>query len=91
MADWRGRPWEEAVVYELHIGTFTPEGTFLAAIEKLDRLTEIGITAIELMPVADFPGNRNWGYDGVQLFAPDSAYGRPEHLMALSTQRMSAA
>jgi len=80
---WRGRPWEEAVLYELHIGTFSPEGTFAGAIEKLDRLTEIGITAIELMPVADFPGKRNWGYDGVQLFAPDSAYGRPDDLKAL--------
>jgi malto-oligosyltrehalose trehalohydrolase len=82
-ADWRGRPWDEAVVYELHIGTFTPEGTFRAAIGKLDYLADLGITAIEIMPVADFPGRRNWGYDGVLLYAPDSAYGRPEDLKAL--------
>lgn len=78
--DWRGRPWQEAVVYELHIGTFTPQGTFMAAIERLDALVELGITAIELMPVADFPGARNWGYDGVLLYAPDAAYGTPEDL-----------
>ncbi len=82
-ADWRGRPWVEAVVYELHVGTFTPEGTFAAAIERLDDLARLGITAIELMPVADFPGARNWGYDGVLLFAPDSAYGTPDELKAL--------
>jgi malto-oligosyltrehalose trehalohydrolase len=82
-ADWRGRPWDEAVVYELHIGTFTPEGTFRAAIGKLDYLADLGITAIEIMPVADFPGRRNWGYDGVLLYAPDSTYGRPEDLKAL--------
>lgn len=82
-ADWRGRPWEEAVLYELHIGCFTLEGTFRAAIEKLDALVDLGITGIELMPIADFAGSRNWGYDGVQLFAPDSSYGRPEDLKAL--------
>jgi 1,4-alpha-glucan branching enzyme len=65
--DWRGRPWHEAVVYELHIGTFTPEGTFAAAIGKLDHLARAGMTALEIMPVADFPGARNWGYDGVLL------------------------
>jgi malto-oligosyltrehalose trehalohydrolase len=81
--DWRGRPWYEAVFLETHVGTFTPEGTFRAAIEKLDHVAAIGITAIELMPVADFFGRRNWGYDGVLLFAPDSAYGRPEDLKAL--------
>ncbi len=81
--EWKGRPWAEAVLYELHIGTFTQEGTFLAAIEKLDHLAELGITAIEIMPVADFPGNRGWGYDGVLLYAPESAYGRPEDLKAL--------
>ncbi len=80
---WRGRPWHEAVFLELHVGAFTPEGTFRAAIDKLDHLVDIGITAIELMPVADFAGTRNWGYDGVLLFAPDSAYGRPEDLKAL--------
>ena len=81
--DWRGRPWAEVVLYELHVGTFTPEGTFRAAIEKLDHLAGLGITAIELMPVADFPGRRNWGYDGVLPFAPDASYGRPDDLKAL--------
>ncbi len=80
---WKGRPWEEAVVYELHVGTFTPEGTFAAVSERLDYLADLGITAIELMPVADFPGRRNWGYDGVFTFAPDSAYGRPDDLKKL--------
>lgn len=79
----RGRPWEDAVIYELHVGTFTPRGTFLGAIERLDWLVELGVTAIELMPVADFPGARNWGYDGVLLYAPDSSYGRPDDLKAL--------
>ena len=59
--DWRGRPWDEAVIYELHVGTFTPEGTFAAAIERLDYLAELGVTAIELMPVADFPGRAQLG------------------------------
>jgi maltooligosyltrehalose trehalohydrolase len=80
---WKGRPWEEAVVYELHVGTFTPEGTFKALKEKLDYFVELGVTAIELMPVADFPGARNWGYDGVLLYAPDSTYGRPDDLKDL--------
>jgi glycogen operon protein len=80
---WAGRPWTEAVVYELHVGTFTPEGTFRAAIGRLEHLATLGITAIELMPVADFPGGRNWGYDGVLPFAPDATYGRPEDLKAL--------
>ncbi len=80
--DWKGRPWEEAVLYELHLGTFTREGTFQSAIEKLDHLAALGITAIELMCLADFAGNRNWGYDPVLLYAPDSAYGRPEHMKA---------
>lgn len=80
---WIGRPWNEAVVYELHVGTFTPEGTFLAAIEKLDHLAALGVTAIEMMPVADFSGTRGWGYDGVLLYAPDSSYGRPEDLKKL--------
>ena len=79
---WYGRPWEDAVLYELHVGTFTPGGTFRAAIEKLDHLVSLGVTAIELMPIADFPGQRNWGYDGVLLFAPDATYGRPEDFKA---------
>jgi malto-oligosyltrehalose trehalohydrolase len=82
-AEWRGRPWSEAVIYELHVGTFTEDGTFLAAIEKLDHLMTLGITAIQIMPIADFPGQRNWGYDGVLLYAPDSSYGRPEDLKVL--------
>lgn len=81
--EWRGRPWEEAVIYELHVGTFTPEGTFNAAIERLDYLVRLGVTAVELMPIADFPGQRNWGYDGVLPYAPDSSYGRPEDLKSL--------
>ena len=80
---WRGRPWEEAVVYELHVGTFTDEGTFRAARQRLEELAELGITAIELMPLADFPGRRNWGYDGVLPFAPDASYGTPDDLKAL--------
>jgi malto-oligosyltrehalose trehalohydrolase len=78
--DWKGRPWEDAVLYELHVGTFTPEGTFTAACARLDYPVDLCVTAVELMPVADFPGGRNWGYDGVLLFAPDSSYGRPEDL-----------
>ena len=78
--DWRGRPWEEAVIYELHVGAFTDEGTFAAAEGRLDALAALGITAVELMPLAEFPGRRNWGYDGVLLFAPDASYGTPEDL-----------
>ena len=80
---WQGRPWHEAVIYELHVGTFTPAGNFAGVQARLDHLARLGITAIELMPLADFPGQRNWGYDGVALFAPDSRYGRPEALKAL--------
>ena len=81
--DWRGRPWEDAVIYELHVGTFTPEGTFAGVERRLDYLRDLGVTALELMPIADFPGRRNWGYDGVLLFAPDSSYGTPDHLKRL--------
>lgn len=81
--DWRGRNWEEAVIYELHVGTFSPEGNFAGVEKRLDYLAELGVTALELMPVADFPGCRNWGYDGVLLFAPDSRYGRPDDLKSL--------
>ena len=80
---WRGRRWEEAVTYEVHIGAFTQAGTFSAATERLDYLADLGVTALELMPVADFPGKRNWGYDGVFPYAPDSTYGRPEELKHL--------
>jgi maltooligosyltrehalose trehalohydrolase len=82
-AGWRGRPLSEAVIYELHVGTFTPEGTFAAAAEKLSYLRDLGITIVELMPVADFPGARNWGYDGVALYAPARCYGRPDDLRRL--------
>jgi maltooligosyltrehalose trehalohydrolase len=81
--DWRGRPWQETVVIETHVGTFTPEGTYRAMIGKLDHLVATGITALELMPLADFVGRRNWGYDGVLWYAPDSVYGRPDDLKAL--------
>lgn len=81
--NWKGRPWEETVLYELHTGTFTKEGTFKALEEKLDYFVSLGITAIELMPVADFPGKRNWGYDGVLIYAPDSSYGTPDELKKL--------
>jgi maltooligosyltrehalose trehalohydrolase len=81
--DWKGIALEDYIFYELHTGTFTPEGTFAGIISKLDYLRELGITAIELMPVAEFPGSRNWGYDGVDLYAPHSAYGGPEELKRL--------
>ncbi len=79
---WQGRPWEETVVYELHIGTFTPEGTFRSAIRKLPYLAELGITQIEVMPLSQFGGNRGWGYDGVLLYAPHSVYGTPDDFRA---------
>jgi maltooligosyltrehalose trehalohydrolase len=81
--DWQGRPWEETVLYELHPGTFSPQGDFRGIEERLDYLRDIGVTAVELMPVADFPGQRNWGYDGVLPYAPDATYGRPEELKHL--------
>ncbi len=77
---WRGRPWHEAVFYELHVGTFTPEGTFRAAAERLRELAELGITALELMPIAAFHGERGWGYDGVLQYAPHAAYGGPDDM-----------
>ncbi|HET7670009.1 MAG TPA: malto-oligosyltrehalose trehalohydrolase [Burkholderiales bacterium] len=80
---WRSRPWTEAVIYELHVGTFTPEGTYAGVISKLKNLKDVGITAIELLPLSDFAGKRNWGYDGVLPYAPDSVYGRPSDLKAL--------
>lgn len=80
---WKGRPWEETILYELHVGTFTPEGTFLGAISKLDYLVYLGITAIEIMSLGEFPGAHNWGYDGVLLYAPNSNYGTPDELKAL--------
>jgi len=80
---WRGIPLEAYVIYELHTGTFTPEGTFEDLIGRLTDLCELGVTAIELMPVAQFPGSRNWGYDGVDLYAPQSTYGGPAGLKTL--------
>src|SRR5689334_16397157 len=74
---WRGLPLKEYIIYELHTGTFTPEGTFEAIIPKLAHLRDVGITAVEIMPVAEFPGERNWGYDGVASYAPQSSYGGP--------------
>jgi malto-oligosyltrehalose trehalohydrolase len=81
--DWRGRPWHETVLLEAHVGAFTEEGTYRAMTDKLDHLAATGITALELLPLADFAGKRNWGYDGVLWYAPDSAYGRPDDLKAL--------
>jgi maltooligosyltrehalose trehalohydrolase len=80
---WRGRPWHEAVLYELHVGAFTPEGSFAGVAARLDHLAGLGVTALSLMPVADFAGRRNWGYDGVLPYAPDSSYGTPDDLRAL--------
>ncbi len=80
---WDPTPLREAVLYELHLGTFTPAGTFESAIEKLDYLTDLGVTHVELMPVAEFSGDRGWGYDGVDLYAPHHAYGGPDGLKRL--------
>jgi maltooligosyltrehalose trehalohydrolase len=80
---WHGIPVRDLVIYELHVGTFTPEGTFDAAVGRLDDLVDLGITAVELMPVAEFPGSRNWGYDGVLPFAAQSTYGGPDGLRRL--------
>jgi malto-oligosyltrehalose trehalohydrolase len=80
--DWRGRPWEDSVVYEVHVGAFTPEGTFKAAAEKLPYLADLGATVIQLMPLAEFPGRWGWGYDGVLHYAPYSGYGSPDDLKA---------
>ncbi len=82
-SDWQPPPVSSAVFYELHVGTYTPEGTFAAILEKLDHLKDLGITHVELMPVAHFPGSRGWGYDGVDLYAPHHAYGGPEGLKTL--------
>jgi maltooligosyltrehalose trehalohydrolase len=82
-AGWRGIDPADLVIYELHVGTFTPEGTYASAIERLPYLADLGVTALELLPVADFAGQRNWGYDGVSLFAPARCYGRPDDLRRL--------
>ena len=81
--DWRGRALRDYALYELHVGTFTPEGTFDAAIPRLDDLKQLGVTVLELMPVAAFPGTRNWGYDGVSPYAVQASYGGPEGLKRL--------
>ncbi len=81
--DWKNIPFQEYIIYELHIGTFTPEGTFAAAIGRLPYLKELGITAVEIMPVAQFPGSRNWGYDGVYPYAAQNSYDGPEGLKRL--------
>ncbi len=83
VSNWSGLPLEKYVIYELHVGTFTPQGTFDAIIPRLARLKELGITAIELMPVAQFPGERNWGYDGAYPFAVQASYGGPAALKRL--------
>ena len=80
---WRAPPWRESVIYELHVGTFTPEGTFAGVARKLEHLQRLGVTAIEIMPIGEFPGSRGWGYDGVLPYAPASAYGSPEDLKSL--------
>ena len=82
-AAWRGLPLEQYVLYELHVGTFTPEGTFDAVIGKLDELRGLGVTALEVMPVAAFPGQHNWGYDGVSPYAVQASYGGPDGLKRL--------
>jgi maltooligosyltrehalose trehalohydrolase len=81
--DWQPPRRDDLVIYELHVGTFSPQGTFRGVMDRLPYLAQLGVSAIELMPVGDFPGTRNWGYDGVAIFAPSRAYGRPEDLQAL--------
>ena len=81
-ADWQGIEKRDLIIYELHVGSFTPEGTYLAAIEKLAELKQLGITAIELLPVGQTPGRWNWGYDGVNYFAPRNSFGNPDELRA---------
>lgn len=81
--DWRGRPWHEAVFYEVHVGSFSKAGDYAGVQARLDALQKLGITALELMPLSDFPGARNWGYDGVYPFAPDASYGTPDQLKEL--------
>jgi maltooligosyltrehalose trehalohydrolase len=80
---WKGLPLDQYIIYELHTGTFSPEGTFEGVVKKLPYLQELGVTALELMPVAQFPGTRNWGYDGTYLFAPQLSFGRPDDLKRL--------
>ena len=87
---WMGTSLQHLIIYELHVGTFSPAGTFAGAAARLDEVARLGVTAIEIMPVAEFPGERNWGYDGVDLFAPSRAYGTPDDLRALVDRRARA-
>ncbi|MGI8493587.1 MAG: alpha-amylase family glycosyl hydrolase, partial [Acidimicrobiales bacterium] len=80
---WRGRPLAAAVIYELHVGTFSPEATFAGVAERLEHLVDLGVDAIELLPVAEFSGDRGWGYDGALLWAPHHSYGGPDELKRL--------
>jgi maltooligosyltrehalose trehalohydrolase len=80
---WMGTSLQHLIIYELHVGTFSPAGTFAGAAARLDEVARLGVTAVEIMPVAEFPGERNWGYDGVDLFAPSRAYGTPDDLRSL--------
>src|SRR5262249_8512579 len=80
---WRGVPRPDLVFFELHGGTFTPQGTLEFVIPRLSELREVGVTAVEIMPIAQFPGNRNWGYDGVLLYAAQNTYGGPFGLQKL--------
>ena len=79
---WPGRQWHDIVLYELHVGAFSPEGSFAGAAAKLGHLARLGVTAVEIMPVSAFSGRRNWGYDGAFPYAPDASYGRPEDFKA---------
>ncbi len=79
---WTGREWRDIVLYELHLGAFSLEGTFAGAARKLDHLADLGVTAVEIMPVSDFKGRWNWGYDGAFPYAPDASYGRPDDFKA---------
>jgi len=81
--NWRGLPIEDLIIYETHVGAFSPEGTYAGVVDRLEHLSQLGVTALELMPLADFPGTRNWGYDGVDLFAPARCYGSPDDLRRL--------
>jgi maltooligosyltrehalose trehalohydrolase len=84
--DWKGRAWETTVLYELHVGTFTQNGTYDGVVERLDDLVALGVTALEIMPLSAAPGARNWGYDGVAPYAPNCNYGRPDALKNLVAQ-----
>ncbi|MFC6898380.1 alpha-amylase family glycosyl hydrolase [Nonomuraea dietziae] len=81
--EWKGRDLRGSIIYELHVGAFTAEGTFTAALDRLDHLVELGVDFVELMPVAPVPGGRNWGYDGVDLYAVNETYGGPDGLKEL--------